>query len=36
VHSIIGVEGMTVPEAQRLSLDYVARLLGGELASEDG
>ena len=35
VHSIIGVEGMTVPEAQRLSLDYVARLLGGELA-EDG
>ena len=34
VHSIIGVEGMTVPEAQRLSLDYVARLLGGELASE--
>jgi TetR/AcrR family transcriptional repressor of bet genes len=33
VHSIIGVEGMTVPEAQRLSLDYVARLLGGELAS---
>lgn len=35
VHSIIGVEGMTVPEAQRLSLDYVARLLGGELASED-
>jgi TetR/AcrR family transcriptional repressor of bet genes len=35
VHSIIGVEGMTVPEAQRLSLDYVARLLGGELASEN-
>jgi TetR/AcrR family transcriptional repressor of bet genes len=35
VHSIIGVEGMTVPEAQRLSLDYVARLLDGELASED-
>jgi len=34
VHNIIGVEGMTVPEAQRLSLDYVARLLGGELASE--
>ncbi len=34
VHSIIGVEGMTVAEAQRLSLDYVARLLGGELASE--
>jgi TetR/AcrR family transcriptional regulator, transcriptional repressor of bet genes len=33
VHSIIGVEGMTVAEAQRLSLDYVARLLGGELAS---
>ena len=33
VHSIIGVEGMTVPEAQRLSLDYVGRLLGGELAS---
>lgn len=32
VHSIIGVEGMTVAEAQRLSLDYVARLLGGELA----
>ena len=36
VHSIIGVEGMTVPEAQRLSLDYVARLLGGELALESG
>jgi TetR/AcrR family transcriptional repressor of bet genes len=35
VHSIIGVEGMTVAEAQRLSLDYVARLLGGELASQD-
>jgi TetR/AcrR family transcriptional repressor of bet genes len=35
VHHIIGVEGMTVREAQRLSLDYVARLLGGELASED-
>jgi len=34
VHSIIGVEGMTVAEAQRLSLDYVARLLGGELASD--
>ena len=34
VHSIIGVEGMTVTEAQRLSLDYVARLLGGELASQ--
>ena len=34
VHSIIGVEGMTVTEAQRLSLDYVARLLGGELAGE--
>ena len=34
VHNIIGVKGMTVPEAQRLSLDYVARLLGGELASE--
>jgi TetR/AcrR family transcriptional regulator, transcriptional repressor of bet genes len=33
VHSIIGVEGMTLAEAQRLSLDYVARLLGGELAS---
>jgi TetR/AcrR family transcriptional repressor of bet genes len=33
VHSIIGVEGMTVAESQRLSLDYVARLLGGELAS---
>lgn len=33
VHNIIGVEGMTVAEAQRLSLDYVARLLGGELAS---
>jgi len=33
VHSIIGVEGMTVAEAQRLSLDYVGRLLGGELAS---
>jgi TetR/AcrR family transcriptional regulator, transcriptional repressor of bet genes len=33
VHSIIGVEGMTVAEAQRLSLDYAARLLGGELAS---
>jgi TetR/AcrR family transcriptional regulator, transcriptional repressor of bet genes len=33
VHSIIGVEGMTVREAQRLSLDYVDRLLGGELAS---
>jgi TetR/AcrR family transcriptional repressor of bet genes len=33
VHSIIGVEGMTVVEAQRLSLDYVARLLGGDLAS---
>jgi TetR/AcrR family transcriptional repressor of bet genes len=32
VHNIIGVKGMTVPEAQRLSLDYVARLLGGELA----
>jgi TetR/AcrR family transcriptional repressor of bet genes len=34
VHNIIGVEGMTVAEAQRLSLDYVARLLGGELASD--
>jgi TetR/AcrR family transcriptional regulator, transcriptional repressor of bet genes len=33
VHTIIGVKGMTVPEAQRLSLDYIARLLGGELAS---
>jgi TetR/AcrR family transcriptional repressor of bet genes len=34
VHSVIGVEGMTVAEAQRLSLDYVARLLGGELADD--
>jgi len=32
VHGIIGVEGMSVAEAQRLSLDYAARLLGGELA----
>ena len=31
VHSIIGVEGMSVREAQRLSLDYVSRLLGGDL-----
>jgi AcrR family transcriptional regulator len=34
VHSIIGVEGMSVREAQRLSLDYASRLLGGDLAGE--
>jgi TetR/AcrR family transcriptional regulator, transcriptional repressor of bet genes len=34
VHCIIGVKGVTVEEAQRLSMDYVARLLGGDLASE--
>jgi TetR/AcrR family transcriptional repressor of bet genes len=32
VHCVIRVEGMSVREAQRLSLDYIARLLGGELA----
>jgi AcrR family transcriptional regulator len=35
VHCIIGVEGMSVHEAQRLSLDYVFRLLGGDLATEN-
>jgi TetR/AcrR family transcriptional repressor of bet genes len=35
VHCIIGVEGMSVHEAQRLSLDYVSRLLGGDLATEN-
>ena len=33
VHAIIGVEGMVVTEAQRLSLDYVSRLLGGDIAA---
>lgn len=34
VHAIINVEGMSVAEAQRLSLDYVSRLLGGDIAAE--
>jgi AcrR family transcriptional regulator len=34
VHAIIGVEGMSVAEAQRLSLDYVSRLLGGDIAGD--
>jgi len=34
VHAIIGVEGMAVAEAQRLSLDYVGRLLGGDIAAD--
>ena len=36
VHCIIGVEGMSVREAQRLSLDYVSRLLDGDLVGEQG
>lgn len=32
VHCIIGVEGVTVGEAERLSLDYVSRLLGSDWA----
>ena len=36
VHCIIGVEGMSVGEAQRLSLSYVSRLLGGDLAVDGG
>jgi len=34
VHAIIGVEGMSVAEAQRVSLDYVSRLLGGDIAAD--
>ena len=32
VHAIIRVEGMSVAQAQHLSLDYVSRLLGGDIA----
>ena len=34
VHCIIGVEGVSVHEAERLCLDYAARLLGLEPSGE--